>query len=276
MSAFEKLMHYLNEEVGFHHPRTATEHSDKLSTYLLEDLLNSSKKLQEYAKQKKICFDFNVDVKSQISSHIIDLVIGEYEPDSPIKKIHFISGIEFLQARPISNKYQILIEHKSVITAHRNNKNRLRDLKEFASHVYLFDKKSVIAATMMIGTALEYFSVESLIRYLKSENRFEELGKWKTKLCKGDPSLKNTFQGTIVITKNKPYEAQKTYDLYKSEIPLRENIDEIGFDALFCLFVHIDNINPCRIDKEKNTGKDSINNYREFLNRIICSYEQRY
>lgn len=277
MTSFDKLMNYLNEEKGFHHPRAAQSHSDQLSKFIIEDLLMNCHEIREDARNREISFDLNVNVAADISDHIIDLVIGDLNRNIRAKGLFRTNNFEIVQSSPLENRYRILIEHKSVITAHRNKKNRLRDLKEFASHSYNYRSSVIICGTIMVGTAVEYFSVENLGRYLKALGRINEDEEIKARLCKNDKTLYQEYKDTTVITTNRIDDPDKTFNLFLNEIPIRNSIEERGFDAFYSPFIHIDNLRECRVDNAFMAKyRENINNYNHFISQICNNYNVRF
>ena len=266
-NAFKKLMEHLNE-LGYHHPRTARTHSNALSKFMLDDLIINCPDLKQDFLDGTVCYDLDVNVSTDDSDHDIDFVIG-----SPIEK-PTTPGVNQNKLKPGS--FRIVIEHKSVITAHRNMKNRLRDMKEFAQHAFEYRGDIIIGGTMLVGTSLQYLSVESIDRILDALGETDKSNYWRSLMCKNNQELVDKFGDTKALTTNRSKDPHKSFQLYLNEIPMRQSTDVMGYDAFVVQPVQIDNIGPCRLHDELFGPRRDIMTYETFINAIKTTYQTRW
>lgn len=290
-------MEYLNE-IGFHHPRTAKEHSTELSRHMVNDLYQSCPSVRSDADEGTIAFDLDVKIKVGDRSHVTDLVIGE-----PVT--HGLPSHGLAQSELHPSKYRIAIEHKSVITAHRNRLNRLRDLNEFAEYMYAYRADVVVGGTLLIGTSTKFVSVESIDRIIRAWKALEKmpiltesrlakcraawlrdmgqltnLENWKKRMCKKDPLLLTVFGDTKAWTTNEVDDAENTFRKFQSGLRVRDSNsnppEKPGFDGFALMYVAIDNFNPCQIDGSREAGRNDLLTYSQFLRRIETAYSSRF
>lgn len=108
----------------------------------------------------------------------IDLFVGEPAADG---------------SSPDLEKVRVVIENKSVITAHRNRTNRFDDLKKALESIHGVKKEAIIVATIMVGLADRVLNIPDQVkkRYKDQVRRFEN--RILPRLSSGDQSLWKEF-----------------------------------------------------------------------------------
>jgi hypothetical protein len=227
---------------GYHNHRTEA-HSDLLAEQVWTDLLAKCPALREDHEKGVVRKWLNI--KAPGGRHRrIDLFVGD--PDE--------------QGRPDVAQVRIGVENKSVITAHRNKTNRFDDLSELTSSIHNKKPEAVIAATVIIGTAEQVLNVPDRVRPVARE--FEK--KVLPRLSTGDETLWKEFP--FAISKNRPNDPEKTIEKFQT-LAIRSlgHTHKVGLDWLLLIPMHIDNVNPPRLEPPGTLGIDSV---RECQNTI--------
>ncbi len=138
---FDELIENI-KNVGYHNHRKQI-HSDIISRGILRGLKNLCEPFKKDLESGKVKYWFNVPAPGD-RGRKIDLLIGE-----PLKE----------SEEPDLSKIRIVVENKSVITAHRNRSARFDDLKKLLDSIYSVRKEAIIVATVLIGVAPRYLNV---------------------------------------------------------------------------------------------------------------------
>ena len=261
-------MKHINEEVGYYHPRTA-EQSGAFSGIIVRELVNMNGTLATHLRDGTVAYDFDVNVSDGVSEHTTDLVIGS--PSS--KPLGIRIGVP-IRARINTSDYRVLIDHKSVVTAHRNRLNRLRDFKELASHANAYNRKAIVGGTLLLGTSRRYLSVETVGRVLSARGQRDRTDYWRKRMLKNDKELVAEFESTDAMTENSEVDPGNTFNVFMKELPMRRSDQEKGFDAFAVIPVLIDNIGPCRLDEASFPHNEK--SYTKFMDDIVRCYDARF
>jgi len=130
------------KETRYHNHRLEL-HSDIVSRGILKDLTNSCDRLREDLTSGKICCWMNVNAPGD-RGRKIDLFIGEPAANG---------------SSPDLEKVRVVIENKSVVTAHRNRTNRVDDLKKALESIHGVKKEAIIVATILVGLADRFLNI---------------------------------------------------------------------------------------------------------------------
>ena len=288
-------MEWINNS-GPHHPRKG-KHSDAFSEFIVEDLYTASKSIRNAFQNGTLAYDLNVPVatkagkrgSAEATENDIDLALGKPQKATKTKS----AGP--LRAALKSGALRVLVEHKTITTAHRNAHNRLNDMDKFAKHAFETNPRLVVAGTVLLGTTLTYLSVEEIDRILsgfkhlttipywtkrlgQAANSAPELSKdyWHKKMFTSDAELLEAWGETNAMKRNKPRDVESSFQIFVDGIPLRHSITKIGYDAFLLAPVHIDNIAPCRLDDDGFPDRRDQMTYDRFLKSIVKSYESRF
>src|SRR5262249_9211967 len=141
------------------------------------------------------------------------------------------------------NKVRIVVENKSVITAHRNRTNRFDDLKKILSTVLAAKREAVIVATVLIGLADRVLNVPDHVKKQYKGRMAEFESKVLPRLSSGDQSLWEEFPWAI--SKNRQDDPKRTM-LHFQQLPTRNpgHTHVLGYDYVLLVPVYIDNVNP--------------------------------
>jgi len=217
-----------------------------------------------------------------------DLIIAEpLHPES--KEPQPVSGYDWhgvatiRDSKPDPNRVRIVVEHKSVITAHRNRDARYDDLNNLVQDVVRdVGPGVVIGATIMVGVAENYLNIPDKVlpRFIKrsangkrrtlDEKRFtlEVLSRVKDH----DVTLLKDYE--YAVSFNKRGDVKATFDKF-NRLPRRPQYDRtrLGYDTLLLCPVFYDNVHAARVDRSNAFGIDVDKEYEEFLKRICRDYE---
>jgi hypothetical protein len=238
---------------GFHNHRLE-EHSATVNRGLLKDLAVT-------------CDPFRRDIDSGIirswvdspspggRARKLDLIVGEPLPDSD---------------EPNLSKLRICVEHKSVITAHRNRTNRFDDLDDVRSLLHKIRPESILVATVLIGVAERVLNVPDRIKPFIDD--FEAV---RRRLSIGDQALWTEFPRAVSV--NRPTDPRRTIEKFR-ELPIRApgQTHLAAYDFVLIVPVLIDNVNPPCVARENDLGIDVDREYKSMLDRICKAYTARW
>ena len=254
---FDRVIRRIVER-GYHNHRKE-EHSDIASMGIWDDLRDHSSEINSDYGMGRIDHWLNRPAPD-LQRRRADLLVCEIDEQTDV---------------PDLSRVRICLENKSVVTAHRNKGERFRDLDNFRSEVQQRRREAIVLGTVMIGTAKRYLNVPDRISPLY-KNRPEEFGQTiLPRLSTGDETLWDDFD--FAISENRPDDAKKTLDHFRSLPTRTPNLThQAGFDYLLIVPVHIDNVNPPRIDRDNNLGLDVDEEYSNFLETIRRAYVARW
>lgn len=249
------------EEIGCrrYHNQRQEEHSDRLSFGILEDLRANCEPLRRDLENGTVSSWINVPVPGP-RPHKIDLLVGETVPRT---------------TDPDLRRIRVCIEHKSVITAHRNKTNRFGDLNEILESLYRFKPEGVFVATVLIGVAPRFLNVADRVRpfFHGREADFERLV--ATRLSSGDPLLWDDYPHAVSINRpNDPAGTAALFRTLRTRPPGHSHV--VGYDSVLLVPVHIDNVNPPRVERGNDLGIDVDADYRAMLEQVCRAYRARW
>ena len=162
-----------------------------------------------------------------------------------------------------------------MITAHRNKGERFRDLDNFRSEVQQRRREAIVLGTVLIGTTKRYLNVADQVRKFYRERPEEFECSVLPRLSTGDETLWDDFP--FAISENRPDDAEKTLEHFR-RLPTRTpNLThQEGFDYLLMIPVHIDNVNPPRVDRDNGLGLDVDEEYAMLLDAVRRGYIARW
>lgn len=187
-------------------------------------------------------------------------------------------------AKPDNTRVRIVIEHKSVITAHRNRSARHDDLNNLSKEA-AGESRVVVAATVMVGMAARVLNVPDRIMpryYAQSERSGRLVRKLDeerfnrevlARLRAHDPKLLNDFPDAVSY--NTPRDIEDTLAKFGT-LRLRPPDDRTkpGLDALLLVPVYYDNVGPARVARDNPYDINVDAAYQAFLQRIAGDYDR--
>ena len=242
---------------GYHNHRQET-HSDVISDAMIADLQQSCKPLRDDVDQGIVCVWKNVRAPGD-RKRKVDLFVGE--PDA--------------EGGPDLARVRIAVEHKSVITAHRNATNRFDDLTKIVEAVQGATPEAIVVATILIGVADRVLNVPDQVHRFYRDNEEEFEKKVLPRLSTGDQTLFTQFNWAI--SENGPNDPARTLDHIRS-LPTRgvAQTHKVGYDSILPIPVCIDNVNPPTVPRPNALNVDVDAEYRTFLERTCAAYTARW
>ncbi len=253
-SAFDDLVdHIIKHKIYNPRPQVI---SRVLSRGIIKDLIKYSKHFREHIKEGIAVFRTDLRLTKDGKSHTIDLALGlrkKSESRTKRKPLSIeIDGESLIVYNEEPLEFTLFLENKSIITAHRNKRNRTRDLESLASFLPKFGEDPIKAATMIIGTAERYLNVDrlkwaedALDLLCKERNSDISIEGIRESMGQSDQTLiellKDEKIAELFCSKNKTEDPQKTMETVISEVPLKPDSQE-GFDAIAIQFLSLDNI----------------------------------
>ncbi len=241
-----------------YHNQRLEEHSDIVSRGIFNDLLKHCEPLRRAYESRKISFWLNVRSPGARQRRI-DLLVGEPSDGEA----------------PDLSRLRLCIENKSVVTAHRNKDARYDDLNESLQVLHKEAPEAILVATVMIGTAQRVMNVPDRIKPLYKERMNEFEKDVVPRLSSGDQTLWSEFKAAI--SKNRGSDPLGTLAKFRT-LPVRppEGTDQVGYDFLLLVPVHIDNVNPPSLPRLSSLGIDVNEEYAAMLNHICSTYRIRW
>lgn len=224
-----------------YHPRSDA-HSVAICEFVLSDLLDASATLRKDAEAGNVVYGINA--KHQFPSgkkKTLDLAIGT--PKNAKSKLFD----DVIHAGEI-DRVIISCEAKGAMTEHGKSQPRIFD-ELGSSHeiVHQGDREAIAAGITVVNIA------ETFISPLRQKS----------------PEL--------YISKHKqPHAAQRMVDHLRG-LPIRDSLDDAGFDAYATVVVDCDNRSPARLwtaDPAPQPGDGD--HYDTFIERLAAAYDQRF
>ena len=275
------------QEQGYHSHR-GSNHSNVIGEGILRDLRSASTNLREDLDAGKVGCWINSKIPFHEGTWDADVVIAE--PDEltlppeqrpgacPVDGAAGIPGV-----KPDGRKLRLVMEHKSIITAHRNRINRFKELASDVEYSNDAGYNVIVAATILIGTAPRVLQVVDGVRKLYKlpgggnrydEERFDrEVG---NRLRARDPTIWDQFAG--FVSTNRPTDAANTVEYFRRVFPLRsqDRVNQRGMDALMLVPVFYDNVGTARVDRDHPLGADVDGRYADFIGTLSTAYARRW
>jgi hypothetical protein len=266
---FDELIERIRR-VGYHNHREQ-EHSDLISRGILRDLLLGCDVLKSDLDAGVVRSWLNIKTRGG-RGRKIDLLVGEPLPDDPPKTTH---GKTRQRPKPDLRRARICIEHKSVITAHRNKTTRYDDLEKLRDTMHSVQPEAVLVATVLVGTATRVLNVPDRVKNLYKRKREEFESKVRPRLSTGDQTLWQEFEDAI--SENDPDDPKKTVDRFR-ELGTRQpgHTHAEAFDYLMLVPVQVDNVNPPFLPRPSQLGIDVDSEYESMLSHICKAYRMRW
>lgn len=235
-----------------------------MSKWILDDLLKECDSLRSDWESQRIWRWFNRRTPGTQRGRRIDLLVGPFSSDETN-----------LEDRSPTSDFRIAIEHKSVITAHRNRDARFDDLNDDHAEIHSVRPNAVLVATILVGVCDDVLNVPDKIkdRYKGRLADFES--GVLPRLSTGDQSLWAGF--AYAISHNAPNDPLRTVEKFRN-LPRRPvgNPRLPGYDYIALIPVRVDNVNPPQIARENDLGIDVDAIYREMLDTICAGYRTRW
>jgi hypothetical protein len=133
-----------------YHPRS-DKHSNSLSVAIVDDLLTICQPLAAQAKQGRLVYDLNMDLRVRTANWNVDLVLGTVT--TPVRP----GDALITRNRPTT--VRIAVEIKGVMTEHRKAvKNRKRDFEAHHEHVHNYNRRTIAGGVMVLNASSTFQS----------------------------------------------------------------------------------------------------------------------
>lgn len=241
-----------------YHNHRLEDHSDLVSDALLADLRDSCPAIARDLDDGIVIARKNVSSPGDRERRV-DLFIGEPDDDG----------------NPVVSGLRVAVEHKSVVTAHRNAPARFDDLSKVVKALHDARPEGIVIATVLVGTARRYLNVPDRLHpfFRGREDEFEE--RILPRLSTGDESLFEEFP--FAVSTNSPQQPAKTVELLRT-LPVRgaAQTHVAGYDGLILVPVHVDNVSAPRVHRSNDLGIDVDAEYHALLGRVCSAYTARW
>jgi len=249
MSVLDEILNAIREN-SYHNHRKET-HSDLISRRIVADLRATCK-----------AFD------SDLASGAIRTWEKTKGPDD--RTTDLIAGSSKPNGAPDLSDVRLLVENKSVVTAHRNRNARWQDIDRERRSAHSANPKTIVVATLIVGVCERVLNVPDCVAKLHKHSF--ETGV-RPRLSTGDQSLWGEFD--MCVSLNKSDDPHKTIAMFR-ELPVRKGSDThlAALDFLWIAPFAIDNVNPPMIGK--TMGIDAEVEYRKMIQHICRLYSLRW
>ena len=276
------------QAAGYHGHR-GSNHSNIISAGLLRDLRERSPELREDLDSGKVGAWLNIKIPLHEGNWDADFVVAE--PDEATLPTSARAtrppgpngAAAHPGAKPDGRRLRLVMEHKSIVTAHRNRINRFKELASDIEYSNDAGYNVVVAVTILIGTAPRVLQVVDGVRKIYrlpgsgtkyDEERFErEVG---ARLKVKDPTIWDQFPGFVSV--NRVKDAENTAAYFRKVLPARsaDRINQRGLDALLLVPVYYDNVGTAHVDRQHVLGHDFDEGYSAFLDTLANAYARRW
>lgn len=272
---------------GYHGHR-GSGHMDVVSRGILRDLREKCAAIREDLDDGTIGCWVNCTIPWGEGEWAGDIILAE--PQKPAKAskskpANFAAegAASVPGAKPDGRKLRLVVEHKSVVTAHRNKNSRGRELNDDVNNANNAGWTVVVAATILIGTAPKVLNVVDGVRRLYKdparrgkylEDKFEaEVGE---RLKAKDPAVWKDLHP--FVSENRATDPADTVTFFRQVLPVRPQGSRAqrGLDALLLVPVYYDNVGTARVDRSNSVGIDVDAEYADFLRRLCTAYSMRW
>jgi hypothetical protein len=242
---------------GYHNQRQE-QHSDIVSRGIFRDLLERCRYIANDHATGVIKHRFNIRSPGD-RERLVDLFIGEPNKAGTL---------------PVEGA-RIVVEHKSVLTAHRNTPNRFDDLKKIVGAIHGAKAEAVTVATVLVGTASRVLNIADHVKkhFKRNPENFES--EVLPRLSTGDETLWDEFD--YAVSPNRPLDGAKTVAKFRT-LPMRPpgQTHISGYDFVLIVPVFVDNVNAPRLCRDNSFGIDIDAEYERMLSVICRAYEARW
>lgn len=249
MSVFDDIFTAIRKE-GYHNHRRET-HSDLMSRQIVRDL-------------EAGCPPFAEDCRSGA----IKIWHKTKGPDE--RTTDLLAGIPNTDGKPNLSEVRLLIENKSVVTAHRNRNARYQDIDRERLSAHRANARTILVATVLIGTCARVLNVPDCVARFHSATFATDI---QPRLSTGDTELWREFSNCV--SPNTPDDPAKTIAMFR-QLPVRGRADThlAALDYLLIAPVAIDNVNSPRLSLDM--GIDPIQDYDRMIQHICRLYTLRW
>lgn len=249
MSVFEEILEAIRAN-GYHNHRKET-HSDLISRRIVADLRDACK-----------AFD------SDLASGAIRTWEKTKGPDD--RTTDLIAGASKPNGTPDLSDVRLLIENKSVVTAHRNRNARWQDIDRERRSAHSANPKTIVVATLIVGVCERVLNVPDCVAKLHKRTFQTHV---RPRLSTGDQSLWTEFDTCVSV--NTADDPAKTIAMFR-ELLVRKGSDThlAALDFMLIAPFAIDNVNPPKLDK--TMGIDAEAEYRKMIQHICRLYSLRW
>jgi hypothetical protein len=141
--------------------------------------------------------------------------------------------------------------------------------------VYAVKPQAVIVATVLVGVAPNVLNVPDQLKksYRSKPDEFENA--ILPRLSSGDQSLWNEFEWAVSANKKTdPAQTLAKFRMLRTRQPGHTHVE--GYDYVLIVPVHIDNVNPPRVEVDNALGIDVSNDYKHMIEIICKAYSARW
>lgn len=238
---------------GYHNQRKEG-HSDVLIRQIVSDL---DTHCEAFARDRRDGIIHEWLNKKAFDGRTTDLLIGAAD----------------VNGEPDLRNVRIVVENKSVVTAHRNKNARYQDIEREMRASHANNPRTIVVATLIIGTCRQYLNVAD---HRKKDPRLEP-GQFEAevlpKLSTGDESLWQDFSKWI--SHNTHDDPAKTMKFFR-QLPVRQMADthEVGLDFMLFIPMAINNVNPPKLTMLN--GLDPSAGYWKMITHVCQLYQYRW
>ena len=174
---------------------------------------------------------------------------------------------------PDLKQVRVLVEHKSVVTAHRNRSARKQDIDRELRAIHAMNPRTIVVATVIVGVCEKVLNVPDCVKKdrMYRGDRFEQ--EILPRLSTGDLRLWDEFADCV--SKNTADDPLNTIKLFQ-KLPVRTLSDthETALDYLLFIPVAIDNVNPPRLT---HFGQfEPVRDYERMVKHLCQAYTIRW
>lgn len=237
-----------------YHNHREPSHSNLLSDRIVADLADACPSFREDRKAGRFREWRNVKGPDGRNT---DLVIGAPGP----------------KGTPDLAQVRILLENKSVVTAHRNRNARFQDVERETHAIHAKNPKTIVVATLIVGVCERVLNVPDCVKkpFKNKSEKFES--EILPRLSSGDARLWDEFEHCVSV--NRPDDPMKTVEYFRA-LPVREPADSHvrGLDFMLFVPMAIDNVDPPRL--AKLPGIDPVAEYKKMIKKLCFTYGIRW
>ena len=249
MSVFDEILDAIRAN-GYHNHRHET-HSDIISRRIVADL-------------RRTCDAFAAD----LANGAIRTWEKTKGPDD--RTTDLIAGPARADGLPDLSEVRLLVENKSVVTAHRNRNARWQDIDRERRSAHGANPRTIVIATLIVGVCQRVLNVPDCVSKMHKRTFEAEV---RPRLSSGDQALWDDFE--MCVGTNKADDPAKTIAMFR-QLPVRRGADThlAALDFLLISPFRIDNVNPPALDN--TMGIDAKDEYRRMIQHICRLYNLRW
>jgi len=240
------------QQSGYHNHR-GTSHSDLFSDRIVADL-------------QRLCQPFRDDY----TKDVVRVWRNVKGPDE--RHVDLLIAAPGAGKRPNLDQIRIVIEHKSVITAHRNRNARFQDIDRGIRATHAKDPRTIVVATLLVGLGPRYLNVADQVKKACKHRKLNFNSKILPRLSTGDQRLWTDFDDCV--SPNEPGDARDTIKMFKT-LPVRllSNTHEEALDFLLIIPVRINNVDAPQLGRVR--GINAQADFKRMINHICKAYATR-